>query len=225
LSFQVNPARASLVRFGESSWLEVRFAGKPVTANISAVQIAVWNGGNQSIRATQVLTPIWIQLGDSTEVLESTVRKQTRDVVALAVAADSLNPRRVGLRWNILEHGDGGVIQIIFSGPTGAVVSLAGTVEGQRHIREFQTGSGQRIAGLELSRRQAMLLLGLFTLAIGVFILMPLAVMRIMLRRRPRTLPLTLLDKVMLIVPIAYLILGLVMILGHFAVSGPPFGF
>jgi len=65
LSYAVNPTKTSIVKSGQSSDLHVLYKGQEVSADVTELQIAVWNKGRESIRAENFLTPITLTTSPS----------------------------------------------------------------------------------------------------------------------------------------------------------------
>jgi len=132
LTYSVNPARTVVAKTDQTSRLAVLYDGAPIGSDISAAQIAIWNGGRTPI--DKVLKPLVISLEDQTRILEATIRRETRDVVNLAIEDTDRAHGNVSVRWDILEKGDGGVIQLIYAGGPDTKISAAATVVGQNSI-------------------------------------------------------------------------------------------
>jgi hypothetical protein len=113
----VHPTRTPIVKALKESRLQVSYDGQPITNDVTAVQIAIWNAGRQSIRPQHLLKPVELLLTNSTRILEAKVLKSSRDVTRLAAMVPITDPGHVQLSWDILEHNDGGILQIIYSGP------------------------------------------------------------------------------------------------------------
>lgn len=131
--YAVNPARALVVVRGRTSAIEVAFQGKLVTTDISAAQIAIWNAGKMPVKNADILEPIVIVTGESSPILEATIRSSTREVTRLALDDTDKKNGRIRINWNILEQNDGGVIQIIYSGNSNTNITLEGIIEGQHN--------------------------------------------------------------------------------------------
>jgi hypothetical protein len=56
-----------------ASGLEVHFKGKAITSDVSAVQLAIWNKGDQSIRPGNVLEPVIVRLDPPCPTLAASV--------------------------------------------------------------------------------------------------------------------------------------------------------
>jgi hypothetical protein len=139
LRYTVSPTRTSIVKAGATSALQVSHEGRPVTTDVSAVQIQVWNEGRESIRHQgNMLEPLIISTADGTSILEATIRQQTRPkIVDLALDDAQKDQGRIGVSWKILEQEDGGIIQLIIAGQPDVKVKAEGVVEGKRPVREI----------------------------------------------------------------------------------------
>lgn len=138
LIYFVEPARAVVAEPGRLSRVRVRFDEKTVETGVTAVQIAFWNHGKQTIRKDDVLEPFVITTEHGEPILDATVRKASREVVGLELRQDSLAQGRLIVSWNILERDDGGVVQLIYAGGPGNRVRAEGVIEGQREIRRLE---------------------------------------------------------------------------------------
>jgi hypothetical protein len=130
LAYYVNPARAVVVQKGSASKLTVTFDNQPVTTDITAAQIAVWNEGKLPIRKDDILKSILLRT-EGAPILEASVRKISRDVTQFSISDREIHNGQVLLSWNILEHNDGAIIQVIYAGGPFVKVWLDGVVEGQ----------------------------------------------------------------------------------------------
>ena len=142
ITYFVHPVRAIAVRAGEASRLTTTFDNEPISTDISIAQIAVWNQGTQSVRSENVLRPVVIFTENNVPILEATIRRSSREVTQLTLNTAELQKGRVTVLWNILEPNDGGVIQLIYAGPTSVPFRAEGTIEGQPQIARLEY-SGQ----------------------------------------------------------------------------------
>jgi len=83
------------------------------------------------------LEPIVICTAEGTSILEATVRRTSRDLVGFTIGENMLNEGRVLVDWKILEHHDGGLIQLIYAGGVDVKINVEGVIEGQRSIKTF----------------------------------------------------------------------------------------
>ncbi len=166
LVININPAKALIVKAGQSSKLSVSYGGAVVEGDITVAQIAIWNEGNLSIRKENVLEPIELTCVDAV-ILEATVRSVSRPLVHLRIDAAELKNGKLLVSWDILERGDGAVIQIIYTGKPINQVRIHGAIEGQGVI-EFDS----------LTTRSSLIGSGAFTLFVITVILICIAAVR-----------------------------------------------
>jgi hypothetical protein len=131
LTYYVSPTKAIVVKVGQASKLTTSYNNKVIDTDITAAQVALWNAGRKSIKVTDILKPVVIHTDNATPILEATIRKESREVVQLALNTDELQRGRASVSWNILEQNDGGVIQLIYAGDTDVNITIDGVVEGQ----------------------------------------------------------------------------------------------
>lgn len=131
LGIFVDPAKAAIVKAGQTSRLATSYDGEQVLDDITAAQVTIWNYGKLSIRSENVLDHISLVV-DKARVLEVAVRNVTRDVTGFVVRVNPKDAHRIDISWNILESGDGAVIQVIYAGNAAAEIMPRGIIEGQR---------------------------------------------------------------------------------------------
>jgi len=137
LVYYVNPARAVVVTQGTASRLSVLFDGRQISQDVTASQVAIWNRGREPIRQAAILKPIIIQTYPKAPILEATIRKKSREVVNLQMEQTRLSEGEVSLKWNILEKGDGAVVQLVYAGGPGVQIRCDGVIEGQSSVKEL----------------------------------------------------------------------------------------
>ncbi len=137
LVYYVNPAKAVVVKNGESSNLQVYMGGQLLQNDVTATQVAIWNQGKEPIQSSDMLAPLTIQTNPSVPILEATIRKKSREVIHLSLDQDHLKDGVVTVSWNILEQGDGGVLQLIYAGGTNIDITASGIVVGQGKVRQL----------------------------------------------------------------------------------------
>jgi hypothetical protein len=224
LVYYVNPARAVVVKQGTASRLTVSFDGRPVAQDVTATQVAIWNRGREAIRRTAVLQPIIIRTEPRVPILEATIRKKSREVVALDLDQTRLVDGEVSVSWNILEQGDGGVVQLVYAAGPDTKIQCLGVIEGQPGIRELRY-SGTIRSPAEQMRGERMLRYVLaFMLLAGVAIFL-LGLIMVRLLRRDKAHSLGIITYVMYVVaPVLIIVLSLYMIF-TWSLPQPPFGF
>lgn len=127
----INPAKAVIVKAGQTSRLATSYDGKQVLSDITAAQITIWNYGKLPIKAENVLEPVALVV-EHAQILEVASRRITRELTRFTSKTNERNPEQVDLSWGILESGDGVVLQLIYAGPPSAQIRLQGVIEGQR---------------------------------------------------------------------------------------------
>lgn len=137
LTYYVNPAKAVVVHAGETSKLRVLMDDQEIRSDVTAAQVQIWNQGKTPIRSGAVLSPLIIRTDSSAPILEANIRKTSRDVIHLALDKSQLSSGVVAVSWNILEQGDGGIIQIIFAGSPDTKITAAAVLEGQAAISQL----------------------------------------------------------------------------------------
>jgi hypothetical protein len=137
LTCLVRPVRTQIVRAGAASRLSVVHDGREIKSDITAVHIAIWNQGRESIRQANMLRPLIIQTEDHAPILEASIHKATRDVIGLRLDESKCSQGCLGVSWDILEERDGGVVQIIYAGPPALHIIADAIPEGQRGIISF----------------------------------------------------------------------------------------
>lgn len=138
LVYAVNPILTRVVTAGQSSALEIYHNEQPIgDGNITAIQIAIWNNGKESIRQQNILEAVVIISDPSVPILEVTITKQSRDVIGFTVdnSPQCLANGTVPISWQILEHNDGASVQLIYVGADDINFHLEGIIEGIQEVR------------------------------------------------------------------------------------------
>jgi len=134
LIYYINPVRSIVLQHGRASNLRVLHNNQEIKSDVTAVQIAIWNAGNESIRKENILSEVYIVTEPKVPILEATIRKQSRDIIEF-LFSDSLFPKGiVSLIWKILEKNDGAVIELIYAGSPEVNIFVRGIIEGQSKI-------------------------------------------------------------------------------------------
>jgi len=162
LTFYVSEAKSSIVKAGQTSDLHVLYKDQPVKTDVTAIQVAIWNAGNEAIRPGDILEPVNLVVVPTVPILEAKIKYVTRPLIAASLSTDKLTQGSVGFEWKILEHNDGAVIQLIVAGSSDTIVNIQGALEGQPVVKRITTISqGKSIFGL---------VQGLLLLMLSVFI-------------------------------------------------------
>jgi len=165
LIYYANPAEAVIVKQGMASRLTVSFDGHPLTHDVRALQIAIWNRGLKPIRRAAVLQQVILKIEPCVAILEATVLKKSREAIDLELDQSRFSKGEVSLSWNILEHNDGGIIQLIYAGGPNSKVQCLGVIEGQRFIREIRLPASVKSGSEQI--REIMQLRFLYYVGIG----------------------------------------------------------
>jgi hypothetical protein len=142
LTFSINPVKLEIVNAKQTSKLSVSFDGKPVNSDITTTQVAIWNRGKTPIRRSDILKPIVIYTDPKTPILEASLRKASRDVINFSLSSDELQQGRVPVSWEVLEQGDGGMIELIYAGSPDIDFKVEGTIIGQNEIIRYENKIG-----------------------------------------------------------------------------------
>ena len=137
LTFYADPASALIVKSGQTSNLVVSYEGKPVSTDVIAAQIVLWNAGKLPIKPEHIRDPITIQTYPPRPILEPTIRASTPERQKIINAQIDKTDAPLGLiklTWDLLEEDDGFQIQVIFAGSSDTRLVPSGVIEGQKHI-------------------------------------------------------------------------------------------
>lgn len=138
LTYAINPTKAIVVQTGQASQLTTLYKGKPVNSDITAVQIVVWNAGKQAIKHENILKPLIFQMPTGVPILETRIRKSTRDVIGMSLDSSGTTQSQLKVDWRILEQNDAVIIQIVYAGKPEIKISANATIEGQGHLNQIE---------------------------------------------------------------------------------------
>jgi hypothetical protein len=223
LTFSVNPARTVVVNTKQSSRLSVAFDGEPVRTDLTAVQVAFWNDGNESIRKSNNLKPLVIATENGVPILEATVLKVSRDVSQITLDLSSIRDGRITVNWDILEQNDGAVIQIIYAGSPTVVISAQAVVETQG---EVNSSTDQTTAITNLYRnvgRTYLVIAGTMVTALAITFLLRRALSLDGLRDMP--IRYIVINLAMPLFPVIFSLLMWLYYILVWTPASPPFGF
>lgn len=134
LTYSLSPAKTAIVRSGDAYGLKVTANGNEVEDDVTAIQVAIWNAGNQSIREQQVLQPLIFKTRNAAPIINARIREQTREVVGMKLDESNVDTGVLRVDWKILEKNDGGVVQLIVADGDRAAVAADAVIEGQEGI-------------------------------------------------------------------------------------------
>lgn len=235
LVYIVHPIRTVVARGERPGDLKIEFMGQPLTnVDVVALQLALWNNGSLNIRPSNVLHPIEVQLIPPGQILEATITKTSRDIMGFTLSNDReyLRQGRIPISWEILEKGDGVVLQIIYAGPPDTNAKVTGVIEGQASPRriapsvrkESLKGSNKEFGQLRQNPLGLLLMMLIITVLSGFFALGGIGMLQEAKKARKRWFyyvgP-----SIMVIVGVAMLILGLGKIFSDWLQPMPPPGF
>jgi hypothetical protein len=132
--YRLSPSRSVVVSKAQAGNLRVLHGDREIEADVTAVQLSIWNEGRGVVRADGVLDPLRIVMNPPTKILTASIQKTTRDVTELGLDQASLESGTVPIRFRILEQDDGALVQLVYAGPPSVDISVAGVIEGQRTI-------------------------------------------------------------------------------------------
>lgn len=142
LTFSVNPVKLEVVSTNQSSNLSISFDGKSIDSDITTTQIAIWNQGKAPIKKADILKPIIISINPNRPILEASIRKTSRDVIQFSLNSDELQQGRMSVSWEVLEHNDGGMIEVIYAGSPDVNFNIEGAVIGQKEVTRYENKIG-----------------------------------------------------------------------------------
>ena len=171
--YLVNPAKAVVVKAGQLSRLSVILDGKILSTDVTAAQVAFWNEGKASIRSEHILQPFKLVTSHQVRIIEASVRKKSREPVLINLDTNRIDQGELGISWNILEKGDGAILQIIFAGPPTTPISIKGVVEGQSHPKNLGSSFLRSSDEKPVDRKQfgTIMLFAMLSMPITLFVL------------------------------------------------------
>jgi hypothetical protein len=214
--YLVHPAKAVIVKAGQLSRIAVNLDGNPIDTDVTAAQVAFWNAGNEAIRHEHVLRKFTIQTQPAVPIIDATVRKTNREVVHVELDRSRLQHGELGVDWNILEHGDGGIVQVVFAGGPGTDLLAVGVTEGQPSVRRLQASRTELSDDSYTKRNRVTRFLALTYVGVAILV----AGVGLMGRRR-RQEPIDA-YAVVTFVGVPLLIIGALREIVWVAVEGPP---
>ena len=136
LLFYADPTTAQIVKAGENARLTVAYNEKPLTEDVFAAQLVIWNSGNLPIKPEHIRAPITIRTVPPTQILlEPRFRRITRPEITRPSIDDSQAGKgELIIKWDILEEQDGFAFQVMFVGSAVTRFAIDGAIEGQKHI-------------------------------------------------------------------------------------------
>jgi hypothetical protein len=135
VSFLVDPVRATILKAtSEMTDLSVTYKGQPIKGgDLIALRLYIWNDGRKTVRHEDIFDPYRCTLNGSARILESRLLRRTRDLTELS--ASQLSTNSVGFDFRVLEHGDGGTVQLLYVGNHDTHLQCSGAADGDPAAR------------------------------------------------------------------------------------------
>lgn len=140
ITYTVNPIRTTLVQTGGPSGLSVQFNGERLTEAVTSVTLGIWNAGRGSVKASNVLESLELKLPPNNRILSAKVLKQSRPIIQFQLgtgtpnALESRPQSTLHMGFNVLEHNDSAIVQVIYEGQPEADVMVTGIFDGQPKV-------------------------------------------------------------------------------------------
>jgi len=115
-----------------------RYDNTEINNDVTSTTLYLWNQGKKPIKSTDILDSLLISLPDSCEILKIEIIGQTRDVCNISLI--QINKNQVKLNFNIIEHLDGFIAQLIYIGNSNQNLSISGNIEG---VKNFNTSTNK----------------------------------------------------------------------------------
>jgi hypothetical protein len=137
ITYTVNPIRTTLAQAGDTTGLSVQFNGERLTRAVTSVTIGIWNGGRAPVKASNVLEALDLKLPTNNRILSAKVLKQSRAIIQFQLgtgapnALESRPQSSAHMSFNVMEHNDSAIVQIIYEGAPDADVIVSGIFDGQ----------------------------------------------------------------------------------------------
>jgi hypothetical protein len=145
ITYEINPLRTVIVQGGAPSDLTVQYKGSLITKGVVSASVGIWNAGRAPIRVSDVLEPIRLKIGAGNRILSANVVRQSREIVQFQLYNPSAQPGALDVRsldtlgvgFNILEHNDSAIVQIVYEGSPDADIVLSGIFVGQPKLNRL----------------------------------------------------------------------------------------
>jgi hypothetical protein len=158
LSYCVYPIRIPIVQTTNTSDVSVSYKGQPVSGNVTAAEIAIWNAGRQPIHSNDIERPLILTVANNVPLFETGLSQVSRDVTECSLvnhgaidimSGKHLGPSSVELKFRILEHNDGVRLRVVYAGAVDAPITLKGVIEGQHSMHEVKAMDSGRASLLD----------------------------------------------------------------------------
>ena len=110
--------------------VEVQYRGTPVP-KITSSTVWVWNAGKQTVKGSDIVAHDPLRLRFGGKVLNVRVKKVSRHVLRITAEASDEASETVSWGFEFLDPGDGGVLEVLYTGPaeppecSGTIIGLS----------------------------------------------------------------------------------------------------
>jgi len=158
--------------------------GKTSIENLTVSKIAFWNGGAETIEASNIVEadPLRIEAGDDCDILDAYIIQENNKANKFQI--ELVNSKLVKILFDYLEKREGGVIQVIHTGKESTDIKLEGLVKGAgkpqssyssdlltKIIRKLPTSPKAKKESPTKQRR----IFGIASLIYAIFLIIPIA--------------------------------------------------
>lgn len=224
LTYFVHPVKSIVATPETASKLSIYLEDKKIQSDITAAQIAFWNAGNEAIRSEHVLKPLIIRAEGNTQIIEARLRKKSREIVNLNIDRDRLDKGILTITWNILEKGDGGIIQLIYLGTPNTQITAEAIIEGQDHIQQEEFRGKILTPGEQYASHSESFYIFIF-IFLGLFVFMGLVYTVKVFHRRRKGKKMFQKHDLMLAANGVMIVFMVILLFYKSRPIGPPFGF
>jgi len=149
LTYSLNPIRTAVHRAGFASDLGLVFGEESLgDADVTAVQIAIWNRGSEPIwgtlgaRQCDVRQDMAITTEPAVRILDVSVRALYPDILGFALedTPETRGVGRVPIAWDVLEQDQGCSVQVLYEGDEEVEFRLEGVIVGQGEVTRIESG-------------------------------------------------------------------------------------
>jgi hypothetical protein len=106
-------------------------AGQPVTQNVYATNVTVWNSGDLTIDPQNVRSPLTISLTKPVRLIDATIDHTTdENISGFKIANDPKATNNVEIRWRYFDPKDAFRLRFIYSGNEISNVAVTGNIYG-----------------------------------------------------------------------------------------------
>jgi hypothetical protein len=141
LTYSVRPVRSVIAQAGAYSDLTVQYKSQPIASSVTAASIALWNDGKKPALSTDLLSPVQFHLPPGHRILEAKILRTTRNVLGFELDQTHIASGVLGIRFKVLEHDDGALIQVIYEGDQFVRIDGEGSAIGQPSLIAGAVGS------------------------------------------------------------------------------------